>query len=72
MEPFLEPPTAEPPTERPMDPKKLKQMEKKLDELSRKIRHSEKKNNELIHELDLPRRVIKEIKQANRRQPTIE
>ena len=31
------------------NPKKLKRMKKKLDELNRKIRHSRKKNNGLIH-----------------------
>ena len=48
MEPFLEPPIVEPPTELPPDPKNLKQM-KKLDELNRKIRHSKKRHNRLIH-----------------------
>ena len=57
MEPFLEPPIVEPPMELPLlagcsvppDPKKLKRMKKKLHELNRKIRHSKKKNNGLIH-----------------------
>ena len=54
---FMEPPIVEPPTELPPgakhpasgDPKKLKRMKKKLDELNGKIRHSKKKNNGLIH-----------------------
>ena len=48
MEPFLEPPIAEPPMELLPDPKNLKRMKKKLDELNRKIRRSKKKNNGLI------------------------
>ena len=47
-ETFIEPPVewAESPT---TNPKKLKRMKKKLDELNRKIRHSRKKHNGLIH-----------------------
>ena len=37
----------------PPDPKKLKHMKKKLDELKRKIRHSRKKHNGLIHKQTL-------------------
>ena len=50
VELFLEPPIVEPPVEQaPPDPKKLKRMKKKLDELNRKIRHSRKKQDGLIH-----------------------
>ena len=47
-ETFIEPPVerAESPT---TNPKKLKHMKKKLDELNRKIRHSRKKHDGLIH-----------------------
>ena len=47
-ETFIEPPAerAESPT---TNPKKLKHMKKKLDELNRKIRHSRKKHDGLIH-----------------------
>ena len=49
VEPFSEPPIVEPPVEQPPDPKKLKRMKKKLDELNRKIRHSRKRHDGLIH-----------------------
>ena len=65
---FSEPPIAEP----PMDPKKLKRMKKKLDELNRKIRHSKKRHNGLIHKRNSLRIAIEEIKQANKRQAPIE
>ena len=52
----------EPPTELLPDPKKLKRMKKKLDELNRKIRHSKKKNNELIHKRNSLRKVIESLK----------
>ena len=58
--------------EQPTDPKKLKRMKKKLDELNRKIRHSKKKHDGLIHKRNSLRRAIKELKRGNRRQPTIE
>ena len=41
----MEPPIEQPPP----DPKKLKRMKKKLDELNRKIRHSRKRHDGLIH-----------------------
>ena len=44
----VEPPIAELPPLVPPDPKKLKCMKKKLDELNRKIRHSRKKHDGLI------------------------
>ena len=61
MEPFLEPPIAEPPMELPPDPKKLRRMKKKLDELNRQIRHSKKKNNRLIHKQNLLRKAIEDL-----------
>ena len=42
---FIEPPAGQPPN----DPKKLKRMKKKLDELNRKIRHARKKQDGMIH-----------------------
>ena len=55
-EPFLEPPVEQtasgPAIAKPStsgDPKKLKRMKKKLDELNRKIRHSRKKHDGMIH-----------------------
>ena len=62
----------EPPEERPTDPKKLKRMKKKLDELNRKIRHSRKKHDGLIQKQNSLRRSIEELKQGNAKQPTIE
>ena len=55
----------------PTNPKQLKCMKKKLGELNRKIRHSKKKNDGLIHKRNLLRKAIKELKQDTR-QPTIE
>ena len=53
----------EPPVEQPNpDPKELKQMKKKLDDLNRKIRHSKKKNDGLIHKRNSPRRAIEEFR----------
>ena len=56
-ETFIEPPVerAESPT---INPKKLKRMKKKLDELNRKIRHSRKKHNGLIHKRNSLRKAI--------------
>ena len=53
------------------NPKQLKRMKKKLGELNRKIRHSRKKNDGLIHKQNSLRRAIEELKQGTR-QPTIE
>ena len=79
VEPFSEPLIAEPPEEPPMDPKKLKRMKKKLGELNRKIRHSGKKHDGLIHKQNSLKKAIEglkgpasgELKRGNR-QPTIE
>ena len=46
-------------------------MKKRLGELNRKIRHSKKKNDGLIHKQNSLRRAIEELKQDTR-QPTIE
>ena len=70
MEPFLEPPIVElpplvpPGTKRPTsrDPKELKRMKKKLDELSRKIRHSRKRHDGLIHKRNSLKKAIEGLK----------
>ena len=56
----------------PTYPKQLKRMNKKLGELNRKIRHSKKKNDGLIHKRNSLRRAIEELKWGNTKQPTIE
>ena len=60
-ETFIAPPVkqAENP---PTNPKKLKRMKKKLDELNRKIRHSRKKQDGMIHKQNSLRKAIEEIK----------
>ena len=58
MEPLIE--------ERPIDPKKLKQMKKKLDELNRKVRHSKKRHNGLIHKRNSLRKVIEDLKHGTK------
>ena len=59
----------EPPMEQrespPTNPKQLKCMKKKLGELNRKIRHSKKKNDGLIHKRNSLRRAIEELKWVN-------
>ena len=65
----VEPPVVESPEERPTDPKKLKRMKKKLDELNRKIRHSRKKHDGLIHKQNSLRKAIEELKRGNRQAP---
>ena len=67
-EPFLEPPpgpataTAERGASTSGDPKKLKRMKKKLDELNRKIRHSRKKHDGMIHKRNSLRKAIETLK----------
>ena len=56
-ETFIE--RAESPT---TNPKKLKRMKKKLDELNRKIRHSRKKHDGLIHKRNSLRKAIESLK----------
>ena len=67
---FIEPPIGER-SKTLIDPKKLKRMKKKLDELNRKIRHSRKKHDRMIHKRNALRKVIADIKGATSR-PTIE
>ena len=73
MEPFLEPSIVEPPIEQPSpDPKKLKQMKKKLDELNKKIRHSRKRHNGMIHKQNSLRKVIETLKHGIKPGPMTE
>ena len=69
---FLEPlAPVEPPSQNPPNPKKLKKMKKKLDELNRKIIHSRKKNDGLIHKRNSLTKVIEEMRRGNKK-PVIE
>ena len=52
-----------------IDPKKLKRMKKKLDELNRKIRHSRKKHDEMIHKRNALRRTIEGLKHGTKPEP---
>ena len=65
-ETFMEPPMEQPPSGAKCptsgDPKKLKRMKKRLDELNRKIRHSRKKHNGLIHKQNFLRKAIEGLK----------
>ena len=72
MEPFSEPPIVEPPMELPPDPKKLKRMKKKLDELNRKIRHSRKRHDGLIHKQNSLRKEIEGLKRGTKTEPVTE
>ena len=73
MEPFLEPPIVEPPIEQPSpDPKKLKRMKKKLDELNRKIRCSRKKHDGMIHKRNSLRKAIEGLKHGTKPEPVPE
>ena len=56
----------------PTNPKKLKRMKKKLGELNRKIRHSKKKNDGLIHKQNWLKKVIEKLMRGSTKQPTIE
>ena len=51
------------------NPKKLKRTQEKLYELNRKIRHSRKKNNGLIHKRNSLRKVIEELKSGTKPEP---
>ena len=62
VEPFLKPPIVELPPLAPPDPKKLKRMKKKLDELNRKITHSRKKHDGMIHKQNSLRKAIENLK----------
>ena len=64
-ETFIEPPVEW--TENPTtNPKKLKRMKKKLDELNRKIRHSKKKHDGLIHKRNSLRKAIEGLKRSTK------
>ena len=52
-----------------IDHKKLKRMKKKLDELNRKIRHSRKKHDGIVHKRNALRKVIDEIKHGSKPLP---
>ena len=73
LKPFLELPIEEPPIEQPSpDPKKLKQMNKKLDELNRKFRHSRKKHDGMIHKRNALRKAIEGLKHGTKPEPMTE
>ena len=61
----IEPPIEEQPT----DPKKLKRMKKKLDELNRKIRHSRKKHDGMIHKRNALRKAIEDLTRGTKPEP---
>ena len=78
-ETFMEPPMKQkelpPPLagrSMPPDPKKLKPMKKQLDELNRKIRHSRKKHNGLIHKQNSLRKAIEGLKCGTKPEPVPE
>ena len=54
------------------NPKKLKCMKKKLDQLNRKIRHSRKKHDELIHKRNSVRKAIEDLKCGSKPEPVPE
>ena len=53
----------------PTNPKQIKRIKKKLDELNRKIRHSKKKNDGLIYKRNSLKKAIKELKWGTRQAP---
>ena len=63
------PTIVKPPTELLPGPKKLKRMKKKLDELNRKIRHSKKRHNRLIHKQNSLRKSIEALSVAPNQSP---
>ena len=67
----MEPPIEEQGGDTSIDPKKLKRMKKKLDELNRKVRHSRKKHDGMIHKRNALRKAIADVKSSSTR-PTIE
>ena len=64
-ETFIEPPMEQKELPTP-DPKKLKRMKKKLDELNRKIRHSRKKHDGLIHKRNSLRKAMEGLKRGTK------
>ena len=87
-EPFLEPPVEQTPpgpatadrraglrqrgASTSGDPKKLKRMKKKLDELNRKIRHCRKEHDGMIHKRNSLRKAIEIIKHGTKPAPLSE
>ena len=51
------------------NPKKLKHMKKKVDELNRKIRHSRKRHDGLIHKRNSLRKAIEDLKHGTKPEP---
>ena len=75
-ETFMEPPmkqkelpSSDPQVPTSGDPKKLKRIKKKLDELNRKIRHSRKKHDGLIHKRNSLRKTIEAVKHDTKLEP---
>ena len=66
--PFVERPIEEQQVNEKVDPKKLKRMKKKLDELNRKIRHSRKKHNGMVHKRNALRKAIEDLKNGSKPQ----
>ena len=62
----IEPPIEKQRINEMVDPKKLKRMKKKLDELNRKISHSRKKHDGMIHKRNALRKAIEEIKRGTK------
>ena len=56
----------------PPDPKKLKYMKKKVDELNGEIRHSRKKHDGLIHKRNSLRKAIEGLKRGTKPEPAPE
>ena len=75
MEPPMEQKESPPPLagySTPLDPKKLKRMKKKLDELNRKIRHSRKEHDGMIHKRNALRKAIEVLKRGTKSEPVPE
>ena len=68
----IEPPIEKQRINEKVDPKKLKRMKKSLDELNRKIRHSRKKHNGMIHKRNSLRKVIDVLKHGTKPPPVTE
>ena len=56
----------------PLDSKKLKRMKEKLDELNRKIRHSRKKHDGMVHKKNALRKAIEVLKCGTKPEPVPE
>ena len=68
----IEPPIEKQRINEKVDPKKLKRMKKKLDELNRKIRHSRKKHDGMIHKRNSLRKAIEALKRGTKPPPMTE